>query len=203
MNITNTVATLSPQAQRTLVTIQDTAMKVNRELTLPAIWERTEREIQHLQRLGKELGRKDAQPIAARERQLLQITQAGFIWFVDHRFVERMRYAATVGSRTRMGMRNPLVRTPDGSGIWYAGDIPDFALDNIEKAKECRLQDITIHSNMPLPVQIEEIEPVLVGWLQQPRIVCQRGRSPRCWCESHELGVVLAFWDMDMEINIL
>ncbi|KKK84220.1 hypothetical protein LCGC14_2785520, partial [marine sediment metagenome] len=90
-----------------------------------------------------------------------------------------------------------------GSALVYAGDFPDFALDRLEVALKCGVQTITIHSTQPLPVRREplpKMEPVLLGWASdQISFTQEKGRVKA----PSALGVVIAAWDLDKELEVL
>lgn len=68
--------------------------------------------------------------------------------------------------------------------INYVGDIPDFALDNVEKIKNIsNLRNFTIHSMQPMPVEFVKIDPVMICWI------------------TEKIGVVVAIWDGEKEIE--
>lgn len=87
----------------------------------------------------------------------------------------------------------------------YAGDIPDFALDKIKVVGD-KVDFITIHSMSPLPIRmakesisLERVDPILVGWKYNPNLHCING----VWdSKSNALGVVLAIWDNDKELEL-
>ena len=84
--------------------------------------------------------------------------------------------------------------------IQYVGDIPDFSLDRIEVARPLGLRFGSIHSNQALPVDFSRLtDPVIIGWCRSPEIYLREGRV----AHFHDtIGVVVAMWDMDKEINI-
>ncbi len=112
--------------------------------------------------------------------------------------------------------------------ILYAGDIPEFALDRLELFNKVwdsiyniplvnsnivhytRSPAITIHSMSPLPIitervkirDIPKVDPVLVGWLKDPRLVFDKGKTQLWGEDSQSLGIVLAVWDNDKELEI-
>lgn len=145
-----------------------------------------------------------------RQEWLAKFRDRGYLWAVSERFVQVFRYAASV--RSTMPRSSPFypVRTREGN-VSYIGDIPDFALDNIEKAIQDGLRIITIHSTKPLPVEVFKVtDPVLVGWAATPNIYLDyyhqdyRGGAgyKHCfnhadshWPAPHRYGFVIAIWD--------
>lgn len=123
-----------------------------------------------------------------------KLRQLGYVWFVGQAFVSRFKYAASV-------MRDHVVGS-DESWLVYAGDVPDFALRNIAKAKSDGFSHFTIHSNKPLPIErirMAPIDPVVVAWKKDPDIHKYR----HGWIvKLHPWGVVIAAWDMDSEVRL-
>lgn len=83
---------------------------------------------------------------------------------------------------TLIPLSSSLTKTID-----YIGDIPDFVLANLDKAKECGLKDFKIYSCEPLPVKQQlllKVDPVMIGWI------------------NDDIGVVVGIWDRDKEVTI-
>ncbi len=121
------------------------------------------------------------------------LKEKGFRYFVPRKFITKFKYAAKVYDPTRIDPYGPL----------YIGDIPDFAIRNLESAKECGIQLVTIHSNEPLPsIPMVQIDPVMVGWRVVHLHTKQDGSLRIYSAEEWEspYGVVLAVWNMDKEI---
>lgn len=163
------------------------------------------------------------------ENQLLQrnqtqtiLAEAGFVWMVHPRFVSKFRFAAGVWLRERRYDNDAPVETMSGSAaIWYAGDIPDFAIERMRQVKAFeQFRCVTIHSNEPLPVSrvnLRPIDPVMVAWTGGERrsehlTIRQRARwqfrrnpfDAYGTLEAHRqtIGVVIAAWDFDKEIEL-
>jgi hypothetical protein len=134
-----------------------------------------------------------------RDKVLQALAKAHMVWKVDKRFVLGIRYVAAV-------------KTPDMvtytryyrsvTSFKYVGDIPDFALDNMEKAKKAGIKHFTIHSNLPLPVKRAEkmlkSDPIMIGWTENPTIKVDATGSIKRMSRNIE-GVVIAVWDGDKE----
>ncbi len=139
----------------------------------------------------------------------------GFCWFLQAARVSSLPYAASVGraveSRSRIEVNRRSYATfalGDSQAIVYAGDIPDFCLERIRLAQnELQVTYVTIHSQVPLPVQVLDlrpIDPVVVGWRNNPYFrtgaAHLKGWQPFV---PQEWGVVLAVWGADHEsINL-
>jgi len=99
--------------------------------------------------------------------------------------------------------------------LQYNGDIPEFALDNLEKYLKNNdrgwhrvtphssqiLGFISVHSMQPLPVKLVRIlpivDPVMIGWAEEPPFVLRRSG----WeVLKYSLGVVIAVWDEYKEV---
>lgn len=128
------------------------------------ITKESEAEIEHIAKLARATGREVPSVLLHK----------GFMT-VRADIVTKFRYHASIFEDTSVfswwtGSVPTFVR--------YAGDIPDFALDRLEQWKAQDGKVVTIHSNMPLPVEtwqprvieqpkplrLEKIDPVLLGW---------------------------------------
>jgi hypothetical protein len=116
-------------------------------------------------------------------------------------------------------------------GITYCGDIPEFALDRLEKfyaslvvkatfhageilpwgspaTKEmviAHIPFVTIHSNdKDLPIKtfdMRKVDPVLIGWPK--RTFMSIGDAQQAiWLDNKEIGFVIAVWDNDKELEL-
>ena len=94
-----------------------------------------------------------------------RMAQSGFTRIVDGKIVGEFKYHASL-----RGEHFQNVRTQDGKGIAYQGDVPDAILNNIQKAIDCGVKYVTIHSNQPLPVSYTMTDPVALGWTQPPKV---------------------------------
>tara|TARA_Y100000310_G_scaffold46756_1_gene43408 strand:- start:419 stop:1093 length:675 start_codon:yes stop_codon:yes gene_type:complete len=88
-------------------------------------------------------GREHRERVAAvLQRQATWPTQAmvdaGFLWVVDGSFVTRFKFAAEALSAKQY--HGSLVRRDSHRDIHYVGDIPEVALDRIQKAQELGLK---------------------------------------------------------------
>jgi len=140
---------------------------------------------------------------------LEKLESIGASWFVDHKFVNRFRYAATVGGNSQKSY--PVLEKKSNTtenfsrnfcGVLYKGDLPEFVLDRALIMKDVGLEYFTIHSHNPLPVEYTQLpmeDPVLVVWGQHPGIVIN---EEKCMAGSNCLGVVLAVWEGENEINL-
>jgi len=118
-------------------------------------------------------------------------------WVVDIKFVRQFEYHANIGKYA--GVENT-----GGAKVQYAGDIPEFAMDNLEKALGIT-NYVTIHSNYPFPVeyQLPKTDPVLVAWEGNPGITMYSKKGSRGMKKMNKTrGVVIAIWDYDKEIEI-
>lgn len=86
----------------------------------------------------------------------------------------------------------------------YNGDIPEFALDNLEKFTHGNLAVVSIHSMEPLPVKLVRVlpivDPVMIGWAESPRFV---QRQSGWEALKYSLGIVIATWDEYKETLIV
>jgi hypothetical protein len=77
--------------------------------------------------------------------------------------------------------------TPSVVEVNYVGDIPEYVLDNMDKAKECDIDTFRVYSAQPLPTEevLVKTDPVMIGWL-----------------DDRKTGVIIGIWDRDKEITI-
>ena len=120
------------------------------------------------------------------ERLKLDLIDAGFLWYVEARDLNKFNFLAVV--------RATQARAD------YIGDIPDFALERAEAAISLGIREITIHSNEELPIDRTHTDPVMVGWKVCPAI-SQSRRFVDANLDSWE-GVVIAVWDNDKEFEL-
>jgi hypothetical protein len=130
-----------------------------------------------------------------------ELKENDFMWFVNgDKFVKRFKYAACVCTNyeNRGGSNYNCVIDDNFDRPWYVGDIPDFALNRIAKAKDIGLEFFTIHSNQPLPTKFIISDPVIVGWRYDPRITLSKEK--RIWeTQESAIGVVVALWNDEGE----
>lgn len=117
-----------------------------------------------------------------------KVMALGFRLFVDRMEVLRkfLYHAGIRGSYTLED--NHFLDTESYKVVDYTGHIPAFAIKNTERLTAIMPQmEFTIHSMQPLPVEKRrvQVDPVMVGWL------------------SDDVGVVVAIWDGDKEIEVL
>lgn len=129
---------------------------------------------------------------------------AGFSWVVPRDIVYQFKYAAGlgIGSGVIYGEKDPTCQV----GSWktkqdiiYAGDIPDFILDNIDKARKYDFACLSIHSNEPLPAQLRKSDPVMLGWYMPACLqVDKNGKLLKCFNErANEIAFVIGIWGED------
>jgi hypothetical protein len=119
----------------------------------------------------------------------------GFIWFVRRDFIRCFKYHAAIrGVRGEL----PPVRLDSSTEVLYAGDIPEKALDRIGEAINSGLRYLTIHSQEPMPVYLERVDPVVVGWVRNPRILTGNLES----LPSASIGVVVTIWNNAGELEL-
>lgn len=127
---------------------------------------------------------------------LRALLDSGVVWLAGPEFIARFRYAAGLYIDTAV------LDIKTNCRVQYRGDLPEFALDRLETARNLGLKHFTVHSNEPLPVELlRKTDPVLIGWPATPLIRVLENRN----CELSVLGlrgVVLAAWDFDKEIAI-
>jgi hypothetical protein len=140
-----------------------------------------------------------AKAVLSIQRQWQALYEKGFSWLLSSETVLRFRYAA--------GLDKPFpapVYSAERRAVIYAGDMPEFALDNLTKAKEAGISIFTVHSMMPLPITFErvlpQIDPVLLGWMENPQI---DWTSKRTKILPGLQAVVIAIWDKDKELEVL
>ena len=154
---------------------------------------------EHEMLLQKVLGR-DSIPRAP-QPQLVEAAKMGFIWTVGYSFVSRLPFAATLYDwRSQWG--GNVVETESGRDVIYSGDIPDFALHNIERAKRLHIVAFTIHSFLPLPISHGNVDPIVLGWFGYPFIRVDSGRRFARMGGIEENAIVVAVWNNADEVEI-
>ncbi len=161
----------------------------------------------HIAKLDRVLGRGVYQS-AERKLFVENARKLGFNIFVEPKSVLRFKYHASLLGETVF--RNTITSC---DCYRYSGDVPDFALDNIQKVKECRANSLghlnmTVHSMEYLPVEIKRIpvmvDPVVIWWENSQ--VCFY-KCFRTWKISdlfkNSLGVIVAIWDKDKELKVI
>lgn len=146
------------------------------------------------------------------------LTEAKLTLLVKPSVVAAFKYAAQVGPWNLS--RSFGVMTENDESVLYGGDIPEFALDRLDALRRIGPDwPLTIHSNLPLPVQVSEalprVDPVLIAWPHLPRriTVDRSGRLLRDtgfgkrdeWLRDNDpggAGIVVAMWDMDKEVTL-
>ena len=126
------------------------------------------------------------------ERWKMEIAEHGLLWFIQAKDVLKFRYHVNLRDNVIMHC---------GQNVRYIGDIPDFALDRAELATKLHFWGITLHSMNPLPVERVNIDPVMIGWLQDPGIRIERDGSSSSHYPTAE-GVVLAIWSNEKELEL-
>jgi hypothetical protein len=140
------------------------------------------------------------------QTMLEELRMAGFRWIVGTDFIRRFSYHAALGQDIqwhdhRVYEKQGRVR----QALVYYGDIPDFALDRVEKAQTIGISNFTIHSILPMPIKFLQIDPVLVGWPAMPSIeVLKKGKrnSKLRFTIEDITGVVIAVWDANRELEV-
>lgn len=126
--------------------------------------------------------------------------KAGFNLFVNPDVVAGFKYAALVVEEGHMKLSHVI----DGiREVFYTGDIPEFALERIEKAKKFEGDTFTIHSNQELTVRYEPFiyrDPVIIKWDNSICVEKEKGVwvcNP--YTQSHPIcvGCVVAMWQDD------
>ena len=128
-------------------------------------------------------------------------------WLSLDRVVARFPYVASVKNADVWGARFfDKMMADDIVGmrttrITYSGDIPDFALDNIERAKQLGLHSVTVHSIYPMPIHHERLafsDPVLIAWPRRISIeATTKGTAARRQRGANMQGAVIAVWGED------
>lgn len=164
------------------------------------------------------------------------LASIGFIWKVLPESLKRLKYVAgfCLDERQerrgkRIGKRHSCVQTSFNNPVVYKGDIPDQALDNIQKVRSFRTKDhyirnlvhFTVHSHEPLPVKIvapglvgrldqvrngietflEEVDPILVAWPVSPviRTGSIGSNNQLKTIWSEYPGIVISTWGLEQD----
>jgi len=137
-----------------------------------------------------------------------------FIWFVDNEFISRFKYAASLGLSTDRNEFAAVTGKIKGNfgefqraDIVYKADMPDIVADRALLARELGINYFTVHSHHPLPVEfvLPQVDPVLIGWETHPVVYKNFERSPHgnFQCAKDALGVVIAVWEGENEVDII
>lgn len=157
----------------------------------------------HAHRLQEYIGEDRENPISYISPKTRQgLKQQNFRVFVGKEFVMKFRYVAqlNVGKGGVVSENKELHYLTQ---VNYIGDIPEFALDRIDIAERLGLGSFTIHSMKPLKVaRMSQLDPVLVAWQNSPSILVSNNGEVK-ECSDYCLGVILAVWDIEKEIEIL
>ena len=165
----------------------------------------------HLERVANIQGQSFT---ALSDDMLQQLRQHNFAWVVPSAFALRFRYHASIRqAKPENDADTPVTMAiPYGiARIQYAGDIPDFALNNIETAISCGLQYFTVHSMEPFPgnVSASYTDPVVLGWNECPSILLRyayefdKPGSQHYSYRSNIEAVVIAVWDREGEMEVI
>jgi len=137
---------------------------------------------------------------------VVRMAQSGFRWVVDGSIVGEFQYHASLRTISEHS-HNVYARI--GDGIVYQGDVPDGILDNIQKAVECGIRYVTIHSNQPMPISYTMADPVALGWSHAPQInVSYPSRNTGSFGSlgnsafRRHFAFVLGVWDEDGIVDI-
>jgi hypothetical protein len=181
-------------SQKTIATVKEFASKIDDKLISGAT---------HRLRVRKFAGLPDYEfpPV-----MLQELRAAGFVWLVGANFIRRFPYHAALGPDMqwhdhRVFIRQRRIR----KALLYQGDIPEFALDRVEKAQNLGISNFTIHSMLPLPVKFILTDPVLIGWPAMPSIEIIRYGKPNqklSFTIEDITGIVIAIWDANHELEI-
>jgi len=156
----------------------------------------------HLERLSKLTGRTGLTGVDSKLYN--RIKDAGFFWLINHKFIEKFQYAATLRPLNvitdNMAVREKSRQGLSLAGIKYIGDVPDFILDKAELALSLGLTHITVHSHQPMPTElvVPKEDPVAIAWPSNPSIIEIRGRFS---CSKENVGIVIGIWEGENEIG--
>ena len=136
-----------------------------------------------------------------------KLVAAGCPWFVGHDFVDRFKYVAALRGN---GNVDPVVfwASRNQGEILYVGDVPQFALERAQVVLQCGIRYLTVHSAQPLPMTPVVTDPVLLGWVQNPRISAYALQHPgdplrEGTVSNPQIAVVVSAWDLDKELEVL
>ena len=164
----------------------------------------------HTRKLEEVLGRTAVErtPYDAHMKTIESLKSAGVTWFVPTSFALKFKYhAALLG--TCVGKQN-WDHNRWKEVYWYAGDIPETVLDNINMVKSVIGKEvslplhISVHSMDVLPITVEKIprvvDPVAIVWIGNPEIY----RSGLTWKnDKNRIGGIIGIWDKEKELEIL
>lgn len=156
-------------------------------------------EIEHIVRVQKVIGKKFLAGFTPEKFNALN--SKGIRLVVKTSDVVKFKYHALLWADTKAS--GGTIRETQYGHIQYIGDLPNFALDRIEVARQNGLVFGTIHSNFPLPTEFisaKKTDPVVIGWCEFPDICINRDIVTSF---REILGVVIAMWDMDKELEYL
>lgn len=141
--------------------------------------------------------------------QILEFKKLNFNWFVNEKFVERLAYAANLRWRISPVVEERIKRSRFSSLVGripiYQGDLPLGVIPLMEELLDLNIYNFTIHSCYPLEIKyLEKTDPILIGWKDSPVIKIDINRNERkVKCRDGHLGIVVAAWDIDKEMNFL
>ena len=178
----------------TVAAIRDFAYRIDENLLI---------RVAHKRRVRKFAGLPDYEIPPS---MLQELNNAGFTWLVDTAFIRKFCYHAAVGQDYQWHDHRVFVKQGRiRQAIVYVGDIPDFALDRVEIARETGINNFTIHSMLPLPVSFLITDPVLVGWPALPSIEIHndgKHKQELSFAVEEVKGIVIAVWDASRELEI-
>jgi len=178
-------------------------------------------EKRHLERLSRVTNILDHQVGVQRQMTLAEKAPPDLV-MLRPAFVEKFKNVAGVAWNRSL---RPPVTTPDREQMLvYAGDLPDFAMDNMEELalryEAANTWYYTIHTNLDIPIEycpvpqqyspshqrrleqqaararLQHFDPILVAWPECPRIIAGKKGAQ---VQSSNVGIVVAMWDMDKE----
>jgi hypothetical protein len=160
-----------------------------------------DRQLEHDYNLAQVIGQDRDNPIGYWGSLREKLFDLGFMWVVKSDFVAKFKYAAQVGDDGDV-YENPEFRYV--STIRYIGDMPDYAIERYNVARKSKLFDcFTVHSNEPLLVGRQTLlDPVLIGWADPPAIRVNKGAEFQ-QCSKKCVGVVIAIWDKEKELEVI
>jgi len=128
------------------------------------------------------------------EYRKLELAENNLVWCVTAGGILKFKYHVNIRGCG-------IAYYSDKQARRYVGDIPDFAISRAELAIRLGIRYITLHSMNPLPVERIHIDPVMVGWIQDPEI--HTDISGRFFSYQRDnQGVVLAIWANEKEFEL-
>ena len=174
----------------------DLLKEVTRDIVTPELSE-------HEKRLERVLGQKALKDYSYRRHSFWarRMQEQGFRLVVDIDWALKFKHHASIDGDCvfeSRGSRRTIYQ--------YCGDIPEFALDKLEifLGGPLNIGVVSIHSMQPLPVKLLRslpvVDPVMIGWAESPRFSYKQSG----WVARNDpLGVVIAVWDGDKEIEVI